>query len=78
MSEETSTITEAIDAARQRGSFVVAVMSAERDAVSVTSQTTAGVNLAIGCAVLVKQTVGRLDRSAERDFLERFLKELRS
>lgn len=78
MSDPANTITEAIDAARQRGSFVVAVMSADRDSVSVTSQVTDGVNLAIGCAVLVKQTVGRLDRSAERDFLERFLKELRS
>ena len=71
------TIEEAIEEARHSGRFVIAVMSAESDAIHVTEQHTDGVNLAIGCASLVKATLGKLDSAAERKFLEEFLTELR-
>lgn len=71
-------IIDAADRAQQSGRSLVAVMYADRDAIQITQQHTPGLNLAIGCAGLVKSVLGRLDKVTERKFLEDFVKELRS
>lgn len=70
-------IQQAIESISQSGRFVVAVMSANDDAIQITEQHTAGINLAVGCAALVKSVLGPLDPIAERKFLEEFVTELR-
>lgn len=57
---------------------VATLMEARDDRVDVTTEATPGVNIAKGCAVLVKQTLGSLDSRSERAFLEEFIRELRS
>lgn len=71
-------VDEKIEEARSQGRYVAVVMQSRADRVDVTYEVTEGVNLALGCAALVKGALGRLDKAAERNFLEQFVKELRS
>jgi len=68
----------AIEVASRKDRFLVAVMFADQDSIRLTEQHTAGVNLAVGCAALVKSVLGVLDSAAERKFLEEFVRELRA
>lgn len=71
-------IEEAIEAAKQNGRYLVAVLSQESDAVRVVEQHTEGVKMSVGLGALLKAVMPDLNRQQRRTFLEELLKEWRS